>query len=561
MRVPLPSLPVPGLRQAPPLLPELAGEAPAQVSPPDIAHDPVLLLHHMERTLVRAHLEAPYAMTPTELRRLRYLIAFARLTRFEPGAARPGGAVPAATPRTEVDLTAELAPWRELVVDKLSGPLRRETSNVRRLARAREVFYALEEQADEQRATLLANHKGEFTATDLDAEIAYKSLALVLGGGGGAGFVYLGAMKRLVAAGITPSYIIGSSIGAVLGSLFARSRPVPIEDYIEFTKSISYRAVLGPEPMRRRHGLTSVMSVRIDEVGRPVFAKADGTQITMDELAIPYDSVVAGVHRGLFSRLPARFRRQEMAMAGLRSLPVVPIGLGPMMVSRLWQAASFFDSRVVKPIVLGGDALTRRLNVVDAAAFSAAIPGVLHHETDDPDMVPILDELMESKQVAALVDGGAASNVPVEQAWIMVQRGRIGTRNVLYLALDCFHPRWDPKHLWLTPLTRAVQLAMVRNAPYADQLIRMNPTLSPATLAPGPEAIEQSVRWGEASMDQGMEFVARMLEPIWWSGDRPPRPRPRKARRTPDIALAPLLAEIKARPRDPVTRLLERYFS
>lgn len=560
MRVPLPSLPIPGLRPTPPLVPELAGEAPAQISPPDVARDPVLLLHHMERTLVRAHLETPYAMTLVEVRRLRYLIAFARLTRFEPGAARPGGAVRATVGRPEVDVTAELAQWRELVVEELSGPLRRETNNVRRLARARDALYALQERADHERSTLLANHKGEFTAADLDSEIGYKSLALVLGGGGGAGFVYLGAMKRLLAAGVTPSYIIGSSIGAVLGSLFARSVPVPIDDYIEFIKGLSYRAVLGPEPLRRRHGLTSAMSVRVDDIGQPLFTKPDGTQMRIDELAIAYDSVVAGVHRNLFSRLPARFRRQEMATAGLRSLPVAPIGLGPMMISRLWQAAAFFDSRVVRPIVLGGDPLTRRLRVIDAAAFSAAIPGVLHHETDDPEMLPILDELMETKQVAALVDGGAASNVPVEQAWIMVQRGRIGTRNVLYLALDCFHPRWDPKHLWLTPITRAVQLGMVRNAPYADELIRMSPTLSPVTLAPGADGVDESVAWGEASMEASLEFVTRMLEPIWWNGDAPPKPRAVKARRSLNIPLAPLLADIRDRPRDPISRLRERFF-
>ena len=97
---------------------------------------------------------------------------------------------------------------------------------------------------------------------------------------------------------------------------------------------------------------------------------------------VPFEVVVAGVHQQLFSRLPARFRRQEIAMARLRSLPVVPIGLGPTMVSRLWQAASFVDSRVVKPIVLGSDELTRQLNVVDAASFSAAIPGVLHSFVD-----------------------------------------------------------------------------------------------------------------------------------------------------------------------------------
>jgi hypothetical protein len=45
----------------------------------------------MEAALVRADLEFPNVLTPEEFRRLRYLISFARLDVFEPGAAGPGG--------------------------------------------------------------------------------------------------------------------------------------------------------------------------------------------------------------------------------------------------------------------------------------------------------------------------------------------------------------------------------------------------------------------------------------------------------------------------------------
>ncbi|MDT5364098.1 MAG: hypothetical protein QOC69_5860, partial [Mycobacterium sp.] len=107
-----------------------------------------------------------------------------------------------------------------------------------------------------------------------------------------------------------------------------------------------------------------------------------------------------------------------------------------MVAARLWQVAAFIDSRVVKPIIVGGDDLTEAMNVVDAVAFSCAIPGVLHHETNDRTMDPLLDDLMRIKDVAALVDGGAASNVPVELAWRRVQDGRLGTRNACYFAWD-----------------------------------------------------------------------------------------------------------------------------
>jgi len=480
------------------------------------SRDPILLLQRMETALVRAFLEVPGVLTEEELRRLRYVIGFARLTVFEPGAAGTGE-----RGRGDVDLTEEIAPWRDTVVRALTGPLRIETDPEQRLVLAREAYFGLEAEQDVRRSELVQRHHSDFSATELDAEIGYKSLVLVLGGGGGAGFVYLGAMQQLLAAGKVPDYVIGASIGAVLGSVLAREVPVPMDDYVEFAKSITYRSLLGPEPAKRKHGLVSVMSLRFDEFAAPMFERPDGQPMRMDDLAIPYDAVVAGVHQQLFSKLPARFRRQELATMRLRSLPHVPIGIGPAMASRLWQAASFIDSRIVKPLVIGGDEMTGQFNVADAASFSAAIPGVLHHETKDPRMVPLLDEWMRERQVAALVDGGAASNVPVELAWRRVQDGRIGTRNAMYLALDCFHPQWDPRHLWLTPITRAVQVQMVRNAPYADHLERMSPTLSPTNLAPAAAAFDLAMEWGNASLGPVMPFVEKMTEPIWWEGDAP----------------------------------------
>lgn len=479
--------------------------------------DQQLLLQQMERALVRAHVAEPEVLDPVELRRLRYLISFARLGRFEPGAALPDGG----RGRAEVDVAAELASWQQRVIDTLTGPLRHEGLPGERLSRARAAFTALEEEMDAQRGRLLDAHRGDFSEAELDAEVGRKSLVVVLGGGGGAGYVYIGAMQRFVEAGLVPDYLVGGSIGAVLGSVFVRQLPIPFDDYIEFAHSLTYRSLLGPEPLRRRHGLTSVLSLRFDEFAAPMFEAPDGRQLRMKDTAIPFDTVVSGVHKELFKKLPASFRRQEIAALKLRSLPVRPIGLGPQVTRRLWQVASFIDARMVKPLVLGNDELTRELTIVDAASFSAAIPGVLHHETKDPEMVPILDELLAAKDVAALVDGVAASNVPAEQAWIMVQRGRIGTRNATYLALDCFHPQLDPRHLWLTPITRAVNLQMVRNAPYCDYLLETSPTLSPLTLAPSTVALEQAIAWGRASAEEALPFVLAMQEPVWWSGDAP----------------------------------------
>jgi hypothetical protein len=509
------------------------------VEPP--APEPTLLLQKMENRLVRHHLAAPDVLSSEQLRKLRYILSFARLADFEPGAAGPG----ATRGRGDVSVGAEIAPWRDMVVDALYRPLREERDTVTALTAAREVLAGLLDDQDEQRRLLAERHGNDFSVAELDAEVGYKKLVTVLGGGGGAGFVYIGAMQRLLETGQVPDYMIGSSFGSILGAVVGRALPVPIEEYVAWAKTVSYRAILGSARTSRRHGLTGMFSLRFDEFADAMFRREDGERMRMSDMAIPFDAVIAGVRRRSFAALPARFRRQQLAALRLRTIPHLPIGIGPQVAARMWQVAAFIDSRVVKPVVIGGDDLTRDFNVVDAASFSSAIPGVLHHETSDPRMVPILDTLMADNDIAAIVDGGAASNVPVELAWKRVRDGKLGTRNACYLAFDCFHPQWDPKHLWLVPITQAIQLQLVRNAPYADHLVRFAPTLSPANLAPSVATIDRACEWGRISVDRAIPVTAALLQPTWWEGDAPPVPGAEPAARVRSVA-SPMSAVMAA---------------
>jgi predicted acylesterase/phospholipase RssA len=494
------------------------------------ARDPVLALQRIETALVRADVERPGFVSEREFRRLRYLLSFARLTVFEPGAAGPSGT----RGRSEVQVGEELQTFRARVIESLRDPLREGADPARRLRAAKTALDTLIEPLEAERLALAENHANEFSLAELDAEVGYKALVLVLGGGGGAGYVFLGGLHRLVEEGLSPSYMLCTSFGSIVGSVAARTVPIPVDDYIAWAKTVTYGRILGPEPAHRRHGLTGLFSLRFDTFAEEMFRRENGEPLRMRDLAIPYETVVAGVRRQSFGRLPARFRRSELAALHLGHLPRLRYGIGPAVASRMWQVAAFIDSRVVKPIVIGGDELTAEFNVADAASFSAAIPGVLHHESRDPRMHRLLDELFAQKDVAALVDGGAASNVPVELAWRRIQDGRLGTRNACYVAWDCFHPQWDPKHLWLQPITQALRLQMIRNAPYADQVVRFKPTLSVLTLAASPDAIDRATGWGRASVQPALPVIKRLLEPVWWEGERPPMTEARA-----DVPLTP----------------------
>ncbi|WP_099223114.1 patatin-like phospholipase family protein [Mycobacterium persicum] len=504
--------------------------------------EPALLLQKMENRLIRQHLANPDVLSDEELRTLRYILNFARLADFAPGAAGPGGN----RGRGDVSVGAEVAPWRSRVTDALYGPLREEADPVTALKAARDALHGLAADQDDQRRVLIERHGNDFSAAELDSEVGYKKLVTILGGGGGAGFVYIGGLQRLLEAGQLPDYMIGSSFGSIIGSLVARSLPVPIDEYMEWAKSVSYRAILGPERLRRRHGLAGVFALRFDQFALALLSREDGVRMRMSDLAIPFDIVVAGVRRQPYAALPSRFRRPELAALQLRSLPFRPIGIGPLVAARMWQVSAFIDLRVVKPIVISGDDPDRDFDVVDAASFSSAIPGVLHHETRDPRMVGILDELCAEKDIAAIVDGGAASNVPVELAWKRVRDGKLGTRNACYLAFDCFHPQWDSRHMWLAPITQAVQLQMVRNLPYIDHLVKFQPTLSPINLAPSVAAIDRACEWGRDSVEQAIPVTTALLQPTWWEGDGPPVAEPAARAKSVASSMSSVLAAIQS---------------
>ncbi len=58
-------------------------------------------------------------------------------------------------------------------------------------------------------------------ATPVEPIIEAPRVALVLGGGGAKGFAHVGVIKALEESGITPDIVVGTSVGSLVGSLYA----------------------------------------------------------------------------------------------------------------------------------------------------------------------------------------------------------------------------------------------------------------------------------------------------------------------------------------------------
>src|SRR5246127_908546 len=67
-------------------------------------------------------------------------------------------------------------------------------------------------------------------------------IGLALGGGAARGFAHIGIIKTLLAHGIVPNVVVGTSIGAVVGGAYAAGH---IDTLEKWARSLQPRSVLG----------------------------------------------------------------------------------------------------------------------------------------------------------------------------------------------------------------------------------------------------------------------------------------------------------------------------
>ena len=149
--------------------------------------------------------------------------------------------------------------------------------------------------------------------------------------------------------------------------------------------------------------------------------------------------------------------------------------------------------RLTARLVFGASEETRQADAIDAAGFSASVPGVIHY-----------DVLREDHHVAA-----------ARTAWQHVQRTGLpgaGSRNVVIFALDGFAPRLITP-LWL-PLQSVAAPAVARNRPYAHVYKAFRKTLSPLALLPSQRALESIVRSAKEELLDELPTLQRLLAPI-----------------------------------------------
>lgn len=449
---------------------------------------------------MRATHSNPNLLDRQECAVLRTALSLARIEKI-----RTGG--------VDVRVRGFLHAFREEVVRKLKPILTRKSPPSREdLA---PLVKVLRDPTLNTRDALASRLASRVPADTLHREITEKALVLVLGGGGGTGYVYIGVISLLDELGHRPRLMVGTSIGAVL-SLF-RSRMAHFDKLgvMNIIRGLSWNKLFRAISMESRYGVPAALRLFLRAGIGHHFRPPDGPEgsgLRLADLPIPTLVSVSGIRRGMLPH-PVEFyeRVLDLDPQNLRS----PLGVAKEVQTALSAVAELFRlPEVMEGLILGADAVTAGFDAVDAAGFSCALPGLIHYDVlrDDPRMRQLLDELCQTRGVFRLVDGGMTNNLPLRAAWEAVDQGIIGTRNVFVLGLNGFSPNLLTP-LWL-PLQRLAELNVSPNRPYGHLVKDFRATLSPLELVPSVASVLRAIDLGRAQLSSDIAFLRDILSPL-----------------------------------------------
>jgi predicted acylesterase/phospholipase RssA len=454
-----------------------------------------------ELSLVRSLADAVRWLGERDEHALRYALNLAAITALR----APDGA--------DVPVDSLIDPYREEILAPITEALL-SPDGVDRAATARLVEW-LTPRAQVMRGALGRALHGRMPDAELERQLCEKALVLVCGGGGGVGFPYLGAFELLEQFDLRPRLLAGTSMGALLQLLRARTPTYQREEVENALCGLAFRRLFRIFRSESRYGLpaTGQLCLR-EELGRH-FRDPDGTPLTLDRLAIPTLVAVTGIRNGALPHDPSYYehlidlRPRLFRRVSARGLSAMLAAVGELLLQR---------DRFAR-IYLGADPETRSFDALDAVGFSSAVPGVVHYDVlrDDPRMHAMLQALFRQHDLFRLVDGGLVDNIPARAAWRQVQRGALDTRNVFVLALDGFAPKLS-QPLWYG-IQQLVAQNVARNRPFMHLYRAFQGGLSPSDVLPRPSRLRRAIQRGKQELFPDMPLVARMCRPF------PPLPR------------------------------------
>jgi predicted acylesterase/phospholipase RssA len=361
----------------------------------------------------------------------------------------------------------------------------------------------------DERKDLLLLYGAQLSADAFDAAVRSRPLALVLGGGGGTAFVYLGAFELLQQARLYPGAISGASMGALLGAYRARYKEFSLSHLSNIMNPMSFEKVARPFEVMSQFTVPSTFKLHLRELFGTQF-EGDNRSLRLSDLLIPLRVAIAGIAHIEGEEDENLEEFAHLLDDGAKSLFKLRREQRDI-VSKLIA----LTRKPLKSIYLGADSLSSDFDVIDALGFSASVPGVFNYDIlpDDTRMHSLVTTLMKRHGVYRLIDGGWADNMPSLAAYNAVQEAPGGGRDPFILALDSFAPNYG-RHFFFLPLMQMAAQNSKAGRELAHHIITYKQVLSPMNIIPKPEEIAKAVEQGIAETKPHMAFISKMIGPI-----------------------------------------------
>lgn len=449
----------------------------------------------MEDVVVRASLADPGDLHEGAVDALRYVLNFAKLRKVRN---KDGVDVD-----VEEALTSHV--WK---VRQTLGPRLLED---RSLWAAMRVLPELVAETRERRRRLLEHLP--LDRESLEAEVTTRQLVAVVGGGGGAGYAYAGAWTLFHRRGLQPELIAGTSIGALMGIFRGRRRIFDGAPLVEAARRLSWDKVFRVLQIENRYGLPATLRLYLRAAIGSLFHTPDGQPMRFCDLEIPVLVMTTGISVEALKHDLSYYEHflDDTVSPGFvfrqsRFAKIAQVG------NVLREFVEAEDA--LREVVFGSDPATYEADIIDAAGFSASIPGLIHYDVlrDDRRMKVLLDDLYTRYGITRLMEGGVVNNVPCRPAFAEVMGGRITRRNPYIMALDCFPPRI--KSLLFYGIQQIVRPNVMRNLPYANVYLPFERTLSPVNLVPELPELTKAMNSAMAEMEPIMAVTERFMKPL-----------------------------------------------
>jgi predicted acylesterase/phospholipase RssA len=447
----------------------------------------------LEHKVVTLHLAHPDEDAERIVDALRYVLSFARLT-----AVRTANGA-------DVDVSGLLGLHANQVRDELTLRVGTATS----LWEAVRALPDLTSSTRRARKSVLEHLP--IDRESLEDEVTTRKLAVVSGGGGGAGYVYPGCYEELERSGLVPDLMIGTSIGALMSMFRARRRRYDPAPMVQAGRNLAWSNVFRVLETHNRYGLPATLRLYLRAALGTLFQHPSGTPLRMSDMEIPLFVMTTGITVEALKH-DLDYYEHLLDFGARRGFRARASGVLKT-IAILKEFLSRQDALV--EVVLGRAPGTQDFDVLDAAGFSASIPGVIHYDVlrDDPHMKRVLDTIYAEHGITRLGEGGMVANVPARVAWETITSGALGRRNSFVLALDCFAP--NPRALVWYPLQQAVRSSNVdTHRAFADVYVPLTRTLSPMNLVPPVRDFLMAMRWGRESLQPHMPLIKEMMRRI-----------------------------------------------